>query len=444
LTAAVAHDSTHDAAIDLRGLGPAELRRLAEILAVLARHGVIVVARYGTTIAIRPRDSGGRALAVALRRSFADLGPTFMKLGQLIASSPGIFPSRLSDECRRLLDDAPPVPAVTVRAALARELGAPIEVIFEDFDVEPIAAASIAQVHEATLRDGRRVAVKLRRPRLRARVDRDIRLLYQLARALDHAGSLGRSANPVAIVEDFAGTLHAELDLRLEARAMTDFAASLDGSPERDRVVVPAPVGGLVTERVLVMDFVDGAPIDDVDRHRHHDLEGVLRTAVRVWLEGVLIHGLFHGDVHAGNLFVTSDGRVAFLDFGITGRVAPQTRATLAALLPALLVSGDFGAAVDALFDLGAATGPIDREAAARDIERVVTPLLGQALGDIGFGEVLDQIIRVATRHRVRLPREMVLVVKQLLYFERYAKSIAPDHQILSDPALLAIVARAG
>jgi len=432
------------ASIDLGGLGPSELRRLVEILTVLARHGAIVVARHGTTIAVRPRAGGGRALAVALRRSFADLGPTFMKLGQLVASSPGLFPPRLSEECRRLLDAAPPIPAAVVRATIARELGAPIEVLFDDFDIEPVAAASIAQVHEARLRDGRRVAVKIRRPRLRHRVERDLRLLHQLARALERAGSLGRSANPVAIIDDFAATLRAELDLRLEAAAMRTFATTLAGSPDRDRIVIPSPVDDLVSERVLVMDFVDGAPIDDVERHRHLDLEDVLRVAVRVWLEGVLLHGCFHGDVHAGNLFVATDGRVAFLDFGITGVVAPATRSALATLLPSVLVTRDFGAVVDSLFDLGAARGPVDRDAAARDLDELVTPLVGRALGDIAFGEVLDQIIRVATRHRIRLPRELVLVVKQLLYFERYGKAIAPDHQILSDPALLALLGRAG
>ena len=443
MTAAIADDRRRSAAIDLVGLGPAEVRRLVEILSVLARHGVIVVARHGTTIAVRPRTGGGRALSVALRRSFADLGPTFTKLGQLVASSPGIFPPRLSEECRRLLDHAPPIPASTVRETLARELGAPSAVLFDAFDDVPIASASIAQVHEARMHDGRRVAVKVRRPRLRRRIERDVRLLRQIARAIERTGSVGRSANPVAIVDDFAATLRTELDLRKEAAAMRAFAASLDGSPDRGRVVIPAPVDGLVSERVLVMDFVDGAPIDDVDRHRHLDLEGVLQVAVRVWLEGVLVHGLFHGDVHAGNLFVTPEGRVAFLDFGITGEVPSAIRATLASMLPAVLVTRDFGAVVDSLFDLGAATGPIDRDAAARDLEALVTPLLGSTLGDISFGEVLDQIVRVATRHRVRLPRELVLVVKQLLYFERYGKAIAPDHQMLSDPALLAVLSRA-
>lgn len=441
MTAAAVAEHGPVAQVDIGGLGPADLARMGEILAVLARHGVIVVARHGTTIAIRPRARGPRALAVALRRSFADLGPTFVKLGQVIASSPGLFPARLSEECRRLLDRVPPVATDQVRRTIARELGAPVEILFAAFDDAPLAAASIAQVHAARLHDGRAVAVKVRRPRLRRRIERDLRLLRLLATALERTGAVGRAINPVAVVDDFATTLRAELDLRLEAAAMRDFASTLEHSPERDRVRIPAPVDDLVSERVLVMDFVEGRPIDDVAGLEHgHDLGAVLQVAVRVWLEGVVAHGFFHGDVHAGNLFVTPDGRVAFLDFGITGRLAPAIREVLRDLLPAIILDRDFERVVDGLFDIGAATGPIDRARAAADLDALVTPLLSSTIGDIVFGELLDQVMIVATRHRVRLPRELVLVVKQLLYFERYAKAIAPDRQILADPTLLALL----
>ena len=441
MTATVAADYSPTTRIEVGGLGPTDLARLGEILAVLARHGVIVVARHGTTIAIRPRAQGRRGLAVALRRSFADLGPTFVKLGQLIASSPGLFPAELSEECRRLLDRVPPVGISHVRSTIARELGAPVEILFASFDDAPIAAASIAQVHAARLHDGREVAVKVRRPRLRRRIERDLRLLRVLATALERTGAVGRAINPLAVVDDFATTLRAELDLRLEAAAMRDFAATLKHSPDRDHVRIPAPANDLVSERVLVMDFIHGRPIDDViGLDQGHDLGTALQVAVRVWLEGVVVHGFFHGDVHAGNLFVTTDGRVAFLDFGITGRIAPAIRDVLRDVLPAIILDHDFERVVDALFDIGAASGPIDRVKAAADLDALVTPLLSRAIGDIIFGELLDQVMHVATRHRVRLPRELVLVVKQLLYFERYAKAIAPDRQILADPALLALL----
>ena len=190
------------------------------------------------------------------------------------------------------------------------------------------------------------------------------------------------------------------------------------------------------------MGFVEGRPVDDTDALRAdgHDLPGLLQVAVRAWLEGVLVHGFFHGDVHAGNLFVTPDGKVAFLDFGITGRLDEGVRLVLRDALPAVLIERDFSRVVDAFFALGAAAGPIDAAAAAADVEALALPLLSRPLGEIAYGEILAQVLRVATRHKVRLPRELVLVVKQILYFERYAKEMAPDYQILADPALIPLV----
>jgi len=178
------------AVVDLGRVGPQDVARLVEIVTVLARHGVLTVARTGGTFVLHPRRQPPRALAVALRRSFSDLGPTFIKLGQVVASSPGLFPAVLAGEMRRLLDDVPPESTRRIRRTVARELGAPIGHHFAWFDAEPLAAASVAQVHRATLRDGTDVVVKVRRPHLRARVERDLRLLRVLAGAL---GQIGRA-----------------------------------------------------------------------------------------------------------------------------------------------------------------------------------------------------------------------------------------------------------
>lgn len=429
-----------EATVDLRRLSPRDARRLLDIVLTLARHGLLVVAQRGPILVLRPRRQAPRAAAVALRRSFTDLGPTFVKLGQLIASSPGLFPEIVSTEFRRLLDRLPAEPAPRVRRVIERELGAPVHDLFATFDDVPLAAASIAQVHAATLHDGTRVAVKIRRPRLRARIERDLRLMRLLAAVLQRAGTVGELANPVAIVEDFATTLRSELDFRNEAACMADFARNLSTVGDNSRVVVPVPVETMVSPRVLVMTFVDGTPIDDLEAlaTRDHDLEDVLRVAVRAWVEAALIHGMFHGDVHAGNLFVTPDGGVAFLDFGIVGHLDLHTRSVLKHLLPAVLVEGDYERAVRAVFELGAVRKPAEElVGAAEDLERLVAPLLTARLSDISYGEILGQVLQVSTRYSVRLPRELVLVVKQLLYFERYAKQLAPDYQILADPSIL-------
>jgi predicted unusual protein kinase regulating ubiquinone biosynthesis (AarF/ABC1/UbiB family) len=427
------------ASIDLRRLHPLDAARLGEIAVTFARCGVMVVVRRGPVIVLQPRRRTPRAMAVAVRRSLADLGPTFIKLGQLIASSPGLFPATLSEELRKLLDDVPPEPPANVRRIIEHDLGHKVRHLFRHFDDEPIAAASIAQVHRAVLHDGTVVAVKIRRPRLRRVIERDLRLLALLATTLEHMGPLGTIVNPRAIVDDFADTLRVELDFRNEAVAMERFEANLRAFGDNGRVVVPAPVAGMVSRRVLVMTFVEGTTIDAVDhlRAQGHDLEDVLRCAIRAWVEAALVHGHFHGDVHAGNLLVTPSGEVAMLDFGIVGHLDERVRDALREALPALLIERDFERTVRAIFELGIVRRPIDVSAASRDLDALVTPLLARGLSDIDYAEVLGQVLRVATRYGVRLPKELVLVIKQLLYFERYSKALAPDYAVLADPQIL-------
>ena len=364
-----------------------------------------------------------------------------MKLGQLIASSPGLFPAVLSEEMRKLLDRVPPEPFGHVERTIAMELGASPAEVFARFERRPLAAASIAQVHEAWLHDGSHVAVKVRRPRLRRKVERDLRLLRLLAVLLEQAGGIGEMANPVAIVEDFAYTLRGELDFRNEARAMTEFADNLRGFGDNGLVVVPEPVPHLTSRRVIVMTYVEGRPVDEVVRNggAGHDLEELLIAGIRAWAEGALVHGLFHGDVHAGNLFITDDGKVAFLDFGIIGRLGDDIRQPVLRALPPILLQQDWQAASRLVSEVGViGRSDIDQVALARDIEQLATPYMGTRLADVSVGEVLSNVVTAATRYKLRLPRELVLVTKQLLYFERYAKAMAPDYQLMSDPRIVA------
>jgi predicted unusual protein kinase regulating ubiquinone biosynthesis (AarF/ABC1/UbiB family) len=432
-------DFAPDTVVDLGRVGPGDVRRLVEIVTVLARHGVLTAARTGGTFVLHPRQQPPRALAVALRRSFADLGPTFIKLGQLIASSPGLFPAFLASEMRRLLDDVPPEASGRIVRTVERELDGPLEDTFASFDRAPLAAASIAQVHRARLHDGTEVVVKVRRPKLRGRVERDLRLLRVLAGGLGRLGALGEVTNPVGIVEDLARSMREELDFRREARDMVAFGENLARHGSNDRTVVPDPIEGLVTERVLVMTYVEGVPVDHGDalRAAGHDLTELVRLGARAWIEGALVHGLFHGDVHAGNLFVTPEGRIAFLDFGIMGRLDDRTRNVLRRLLPAVMIDGDHRAVMAAVADLGAARREVDLDVAAADVEALLAPLLRKSLGEVSYGEVLSNVLRVAVDHHVQLPRELVALVKQLLYFERYAKDLAPDYRMFADPAVL-------
>jgi ubiquinone biosynthesis protein len=341
---------------------------------------------------------------------------------------------------RRLLDDVPPEPSQRVVRIIERQLGAPLARLFRDFDLEPIAAASIAQVHRARLPDGTDVAVKVRRPHLRGRVERDLRLLRTLAGALERTSALGRAVNPTAVVEDLALTMREELDLAREAADMATFATNLRRGGRLPTIVVPDPIAGMVGERVLVMTFVDGVSVDDgaALRAAGHDLRELLRTGIQAWIESAFVHGLFHGDVHAGNILVTPRGEVAFLDFGIVGRLDPRTRDVLLRLLPLMVLDQrDYASVLRALADLGGVDRPLDLERAVADVEELVVPLVERPIGEVVYAEVLDALLQVAGTHHIRLPRELVAIVKQLLYFERYAKDLAPDYVMYDDPAIL-------
>jgi ubiquinone biosynthesis protein len=388
---------------------------------------------------IRHHHEWGPSAAREVRRAFGALGPTYVKLAQLIASSPGLFPEVLSDELRSLLDCAPPVPPADIVHIVRRELGAAPDEVFARFDPAPLASASIAQVHAATLHDGTDVVVKVQRRGIRARLAADLAILSGAAQLLERTSARGRMANPVAVVEDFAATLAHELNFVLEAQAMERFSENLVASGSNEGVRVPEVHWRYTTQRVLTMERIHGHSIDDTGTlsGSGFDLPEILKRGVRAWMEGALEHGFFHGDVHAGNLMVDTDGNLVFLDFGIVGQLDDRTKSIIRNGLPALLLDGDFAEVAKSIYDLGAVLNPIDLDQASADIAEIVGPILAQPLSQISYGQVLIDIVRVGTRYEVRLPRELVLVAKQMLYFERYAKLMAPDWNILDDPELI-------
>ena len=412
-----------------------ELRRAASTLAILLRRAL----RAGRLIAGgRPRSA---VAARELRRAFEELGPTYVKFGQIIASSPGLFPDVLSEEFRACLDSVPPAPIDEIRRVIVEDLGGDPEGLFEDFDLDPLASASIAQVHAARLKTGEDVVVKVQRPHIGDRLSADLRILRRVAR-LVALTSTGRMANPVAVVDDFATTLAEELDFTLEGRYMEEFERNLHAFGNNELVRVPKVHWDHTSPRVLTMERIHGYKIDDWSElvSTGWDLEELLKRGVRAWMEGALVHGLFHGDVHAGNLMVDAAGRVVFLDFGIMGRLDDHTREVIRRGLPALLINGDYQEVAKAVYEMGAILKPRDLEESSRDIAEIVKPLLGKPLGEISYGEMLVDIIRIGTRYDVRLPRELVLVSKQMLYFERYAKMAAPDWAIVGDPELISFL----
>ncbi|OHV03927.1 ABC1 kinase family protein [Mycobacterium talmoniae] len=370
-------------------------------------------------------------------QTFADLGPTYVKFGQIIASSPGAFGEPLSREFRSLLDAVPPADPAEIHQLFLEELGAEPADLFASFDETPVASASIAQVHFATLHSGEDVVVKIQRPGIRRRVAADLQILKRFAQLVELA-KLGRRLSAQDVVADFADNLAEELDFRIEAQSMQTWVSHLHASPLGQNIKVPDVHWDYTSEKVLTMERVHGIRIDNAAAIRKAGFDGteLVKALLFATFEGGLRHGLFHGDLHAGNLFVDDQGRVVFLDFGIMGRIDPRTRWLLRELVYALLVKKDHAAAGKIVVLMGA-VGTLKPEAeAAKDLEAFSTPLTMKTLGDLSYAEIGKQLSALADAYDVKLPRELVLIGKQFLYVERYMKLLAPNWQMMSDPQL--------
>jgi ubiquinone biosynthesis protein len=404
-----------------------------------ARVGVTGWQLTRTALRVLPTLAGKGSLQdkviAQIPKTFSDLGPTYVKFGQIIASSPGAFGEPLSRAFRSLLDSVPPANTAAVHKLFTEELGADPAELFAHFEEEPFASASIAQVHFATLHSGEEVVVKIQRPGIRRRVAADLQILKRFAQLVEFA-KLGRRLSAQDVIADFADNLAEELDFRIEAQSMEAWVSGLHGSPLGRNIKVPQVHWEFTSERVLTMERVHGVRIDDVKAIRKKGFDGteLVKALLFSTFEGGLRHGLFHGDLHAGNLLVDDRGRIVFLDFGIMGRIDPRTRWLLRELIYALLVKKDHAAAGKIVVLLGA-VGTVKPEAqAAKDLEAFAQPLTLKTLGDMSYAEIGKQLSTLAEAYDVKLPRELVLIGKQFLYVERYMKLLAPNWQMMNDP----------
>ena len=398
------------------------------------RRMIRVTARLGAAVglwAATGRRTGGTVsrsdISRRLRRAAERLGPTYIKLGQIISSGEGIFPVELVDEFKLCRDRVPPEPFRVVREVIEADLGRPIDEVFRWIDRTPLASASIAQVHAATLRTGETVVVKVQRPTVADLVREDLRVMAWLAPHLVGRIPIAALANPPALVELFGETIAEELDFRLEAENMLDIARTF-AELEQRIYVVPRPHPELVTRRVLVMERLDGFAFDDVAGMRDAgvDTEAVIRTGMIASLEGAILHGIFHGDLHGGNLFVRPDGRTALLDFGITGRLGEVRRVALLRLLMGG-ATGDLRGQVAALRDLGALPPDVDVDRVIRELKLDQPPVDPTTLtGEELVGE-LQQVIKGLLGLGARFPKELMLFVKNLVFLDGAIARLAPD-----------------
>jgi predicted unusual protein kinase regulating ubiquinone biosynthesis (AarF/ABC1/UbiB family) len=429
----------------LNHFGAAELLRIMVVLAVLGRELLIGAARWGlrrllARLTHRPVPDRGTALADAAVNGFERLGPMYAKLGQLMASSPGLFPEALSNAARRCLDDLPPFPSELARTLVARQLGRPVEQLFLEFSDKPIAAASIAQVHTCVLPDGRAAVLKVRRPGIERRMITDLRNMYVLAKVLDRYVELARLTGMVGVVEQLYASNCQEMNFALEASQQEHFHAAIGAFDDNKGVTVAEVYWDYCGPGLICMERLYGTPLDHPELLAAQGVDGelALRRGVKVWLEAAILHGPFHGDAHAGNLWILDDGRLAYLDFGIMGELGPRWRQLLRDVLYTVMFDRDFERVARSLRRCGVLDPNVGTDAQLGwALNAVFGPLLDFPINRLNPRKIIDMMVSIARRYAGENPPELTLFAKQMLYFERYSAALAPDWVFGSDPFVL-------
>jgi predicted unusual protein kinase regulating ubiquinone biosynthesis (AarF/ABC1/UbiB family) len=395
------------------------------ILRVLARTLVVtsILVWFGlrrAVGAITGRIDGPTALRLAFER----LGPIYVKLGQLVASGEALFPERYSEAFRTLLDRVPAFPWEDVRRTVELDLASPVEELFAELDPKPMAAASIAQVHAGKLPDGREVVCKVQRPGIAELAAADIAIMRAFAWLATKVSPIARNSNVVAFVDDFRANLEQELDFRNEAQRMRDFNAVMKTMGNR-RVAAPVVIDDHTSARVLTMERFRGWRIDDVEsvRKSPYDPEERLLEGIRAWFQTLILKGFFHGDVHAGNFLLLEDGRIGFLDFGIVGVFEEGSKRSVLEYVLGFQ-QRDFERVANAMIAMETvqAGRTVDPAALGRDLAATFAPMIDP---DEGFRmrQLVPSMLSNARRHGLRMPKDLVLVTKQLVYLDRYSRA---------------------
>ncbi|MBF0623704.1 MAG: 2-polyprenylphenol 6-hydroxylase [Magnetococcales bacterium] len=422
------------------------LRRLASIVGILIRYDIEPVSerffpyRLLTWLAgLRPavrRLRHNHSPAARLRLALEALGPTFVKFGQALSTRVDALPEDVGREMKKLQDAVAPFPFEEVRRIVERGLGRTLEQAFSSFDPKPVASASIAQVHHALTREGREVAVKVKRPDIDAVVLSDIRTLTFLADLIEEYLPDWRRFKAHKVVEEFAGTIRNEMNFQLEGSRAQEFRANFRNDPE---LHVPEVIWPLSSQNVLTLEWVTGIPIDELARHPEllPAATSVSRNMVAVFFKQVFRDGYFHADQHPGNLLVRKDGTLVTIDFGIIGRVNMQTRLWLADMLRGFL-DRDYERVAQVHLDAGYIPPHTDLAEFQEACRQIGEPIFGQPLKEISIAKLLSQLFKTTERFDMEVQPQLLLLQKTILTLEGVGREINPNLNVwmLAEPLI--------
>jgi ubiquinone biosynthesis protein len=414
------------------------VQRLRQILGVAAKYGFVDIVERMNLSKFLP---GGRLRSFAkeesefttadrMRRAFEELGPTFVKLGQLLSTRSDLIPEEFIVEFVKLQDNVQPLSFDVVKAAVERELKKPLEELYAEFSPEPLAAASIGQVHTATLSTGEKVVVKVQRPEIESFIENDVSLLAFLAGLMERYIPESRVIRPRIIVDEFFRTLALELNYSVEANNMSRMAQNLAVFPQ---VVVPKVYKSLSTTKVLTQERLEGIRVNDL---KALDAAGIDRKMVvavgsRAFFKSIMIDGLFHGDLHGGNLFILPGSRLGIIDFGIVGRLSEKSRDQFVAMVTAL-ISEDYETLCYYYAELGASESSIDFEGFQREVRNTLAPFMGLALDELNLGKILIDATRIATKYNIKVPGDWMLVFKAIVTIEGMGRTLDPSFDMMA------------
>ncbi|MBI5206237.1 MAG: AarF/ABC1/UbiB kinase family protein [Candidatus Firestonebacteria bacterium] len=417
--------------------------RLRQIIKVFLKHGFgnfISKLDFGDIITVfnkieffKTSESEKKKLSMPerLRLAFEELGPTFVKLGQLLSTRPDYIPNEYIQEFKKLQDNVPPFHHSEIEKIIKKEYGpdAAVENVFKEFNNKPIAAASVAQVHIATLHSGEEVAVKIQRPNIEKIIRQDIRILYRIASMIEHNFEESKLFDPKGLVNEFEKTILKELDFVTEASSIEKFKVNFKNFHD---IYIPAVYWDYTTSQILVIERIHGIELDEVDKMlaQGQDPKKVASIGLNCFCKQIMEDGFFHADPHPGNSMVMSDGRVALIDFGITGYLDNDLMENIANIFIGYS-EHDYEKLVETFFSMGLLNEESDITLFKQDLKDVSEPFYGRSLNHINIKDIFDKIIQLCLKHNIKLPRDLLLLLKTFLQIESLGRKLDPETSVL-------------
>jgi ubiquinone biosynthesis protein len=414
------------------------MSRYRDIAVALLRHGFeMVVEEIGFSqflplpqrLRVDKKEKNGKTIGERIRLVLEELGPTFVKLGQLASTRPDLIPEHIIRELEKLQDQVPPFSFADVRRIIEEELGGELDHIFRSFEEAPLAAASIGQVHRAILHSGEKVAVKIQRPHIAAIIETDLEILQDLTVLAERRLEWAAQYRIRDILDELSKSLRLELDYTVEARNAEKFSKQFQSDPT---IYVPKVLWDYSTKKVLTMEYVEGIKLGELERLKQggHNLKILAERLAKGMFQQIFMEGFFHGDPHPGNVLALPGDVIAFIDFGMVGRITPEMKYHLSSIIIALMRQSTDGV-MKAIGDMGLVPDEVDVSQLRQDIEQLREKYYHIPLSQVSLGEAVQDLLHVAFRHSIRIPSDLTLLGKALLTVEGVVEKLDPDFSVI-------------